>query len=325
MLKPIILAATLAGAGMSPALAGNYPDRPITFVVPFPAGGPTDKVARDLAEAMRKHLGHQSLVIENVPGAGGTFGHTRVAKAAPDGYTVLVAHIAMATAPSLYRTLQYKAEDFEYLGMINEVPMTVIGRPTLQAGTFAELTRWLHAGKGRINLANAGLGSASHLCGLLLQRTLKVDMATVTYKGTGPAMSDLVSGQVDLLCDQTTNTSSQIAAGKVRAYAVTTSRRVDTDALRQLPTLDEAGLKGMQVSIWHGLYAPKGTPQPVLDKLNSALKAALKDADFIKREQALGAVIISDDRSNPAEHRRFVAAEAAKWAPIIKAAGLNAD
>jgi tripartite-type tricarboxylate transporter receptor subunit TctC len=138
-------------------------------------------------------------------------------------------------------------------------------------------------------------------------------------------MSDLVSGQVDLLCDQTTNTSSQIAAGKVRAYAVTTSRRVDTDALRQLPTLDEAGLKGMQVSIWHGLYAPKGTPQPVLDKLNSALKAALKDADFIKREQALGAVIISDDRSNPAEHRRFVAAEAAKWAPIIKAAGLNAD
>jgi tripartite-type tricarboxylate transporter receptor subunit TctC len=312
------------------ALAGSawaeYPDKPITIVVPFAAGGPTDKVARDLAEAMRKPLGGQSVIIENVGGAGGTLGAAKVARAANDGYTVLLHHIGMSTAPALYRSLPYKTlEDFEYVGMINEVPMTLVGKSTLPANNYAELIKWMEANKGKINLANAGLGAASHLCGLLLQSTLKIDMQTVPYKGTAPAMNDLLGGQVDLMCDQTTNTTGQIESGKVKAFAVTSSKRLTTPALKNLPTLDEAGLKGFNVNIWHALYAPKGTPKAVTDKLNTALRAALKDPDFIKREEALGAVVINDARVGGAEHKKFVEAEIAKWGPIIKAAGQYAD
>lgn len=314
------LAALIAG----PALA-DYPEKPVTIVVPFAAGGPTDKVARDLAEALRKPLGG-TLVIENVGGAGGTLGATKVAKAAPDGYTLLLHHIGMATSPGLYRNLQYKTlDDFEYLGMINEVPMTLIGRPSLPANNYAELLKWIDANKGKINLANAGLGAASHLCGLLFQSSLKVDMTTVPYKGTAPAMNDLLGGQVDLMCDQTTNTTGQIESGKVKAYAVTTSKRLSTPALAKLPTLDESGLKGFNVSIWHGMYAPKGTPKAVLDKVNAALKTALKDPEFIKRQEALGAVVVTDARVNPAEHKKWVDAEINKWGPVIKAAGQYAD
>jgi tripartite-type tricarboxylate transporter receptor subunit TctC len=205
------------------------------------------------------------------------------------------------------------------------VPMTLIGRSTLPANNYAELTKWIDANKGKINLANAGLGSASHLCGLLFQQSVKIDMTTVPYKGTGPAMTDLIGGQVDLMCDQSTNTTGQITSGKVKAYAVTTSKRLTTDGLKTLPTLNEAGLKGFNVTIWHGLYAPKGTPKAVVDKVNTALKAALKDADFVKHEEALGADIITDARTNPAEHKKFVEAELAKWGPVIKAAGQYAD
>ena len=320
--------ATLAlvlAALAAPALA-EYPDKPVTIVVPFAAGGPTDKVARDLAEALRKPLGGQSVIIENVGGAGGTLGAAKVARAAPDGYTLLLHHIGLSTAPSLYRTLPYKTlEDFEYLGMVNEVPMTLIGKPTLPANNYAELLKWMEANKGKINLANAGLGAASHLCGLLLQSTLKIDMQTVPYKGTAPAMNDLLGGQVDLMCDQTTNTTGQIAAKAIKAYAVTSTKRLTTPALKNLPTLDEAGLKGFNVNIWHGVYAPKGTPKAVTDKLNAALRTALKDPEFIKREEALGAVIITDARVGGAEHKKFVTDEIAKWSPIIKAAGQYAD
>jgi tripartite-type tricarboxylate transporter receptor subunit TctC len=323
-MKKLLLAAT-AALTMSGAFAQDYPTKPVTFVVPFAAGGPTDKVARDLAEAMRKPLGGQ-IIIENVAGAGGTLGHTKVAKAAPDGYTLLVAHIAMATSPALYRNLQYKTlDDFEFLGLVNEVPMTLIARPTLEPNTFAELQKWLAANKEQVNMAHAGLGSASHLCGLLFQSSTKLNFTTVPYKGTGPAMTDLIGGQVDIMCDQTTNTTSQIEGKKVKAYAVTSPKRLGTPALKDLPTLDEAGLKGFNVSIWHGLYAPKGTPKAVLDKVNAALKEALKDPDFIKREEALGAVIVTDDRVNPDAHKKFVAAEIDKWGPVIKAAGQYAD
>jgi len=323
-MKALVVAAlALASAA---ALAADYPgDKPVTFIVPFTAGGPTDKVARDLAEAMRKPLGG-TIIIENVGGAGGTLGAGKAAKAAPDGHTLLLHHIGMATAPALYRNLAYKPlEDFEFIGMINEVPMTLIGKPSLPANNYAELAKWIDANKGKINLANAGLGAASHLCGLLFQSTIKVDMTTVPYKGTAPAMNDLLGGQVDLMCDQTTNTTSQIESGKVKAFAVTTSKRVSTPALAKLPTLDEMGLKGFNVSIWHGLYAPKGTPKAVIDKVNAALKVALKDADFVKREEALGAVIISDNRVDGAEHKKFVEHEIAKWTPVIKAAGQYAD
>ena len=308
------------------AAFAEYPEKPVTIVVPFAAGGPTDKVARDLGEVLRKGLNNQTVIIDNVGGAGGTLGANKVAKAAPDGYTLLLHHIGMATSPALYRTMPYKTlDDFEYLGMINEVPMTLIGRPTLPANNYAELVKWLEANKGKINLANAGLGAASHLCGLLFQQSLQIDMTTIPYKGTAPAMTDLMGGQVDLMCDQTTNTSVQIEGGKVKAYAVTTMKPLTTPALAKLPTLDAAGLKGFNVSIWHGLYAPKGTPKAVQDKLNAALRNALKDPEFIKRQEALGAVIISDARLAPAEHKKFVEAEIAKWGPAIKAAGQYAD
>jgi len=309
----------------APVLA-DYPDKPVTIVVPFTAGGPTDKVARDLAEAMRKPLGGQSIIIENVGGAGGTLGAAKVAKAANDGYTLLLHHIGISTAPALYRKMTYDTlGDFEYLGMVNEVPMTLIGKPTLPANTYAELVKWLEANKGKANLANAGLGAASHLCGLLFQSSVKIDMQTVPYKGTGPAMTDLLGGQVDLMCDQTTNTTTQIESGKVKAFAVTTPKRLSTPALKNLPTLDESGLKGFNVTIWHGLYAPKGTPKDVIDKVNSALRVALKDPEFVKREEALGAVVISDARLGGAEHKKFVESEINKWGPIIKAAGQYAD
>ena len=323
-MKRLLLTA-LAACTCTAALA-EYPEKPITIVVPFSAGGPTDKVARDLAEALRKPLGGATVVIENVAGAGGTLGAGKVAKATPDGYTVLLHHIGMATAPALYRNLPFKTlDDFEYIGLINEVPMTLIGKPSLPASNYAELGKWLDANKGKINLANAGLGAASHLCGLLFQSALKIEMTTIPYKGTGPAMTDLLGGQVDLMCDQTTNTTGQIESGKVKAYAVTTTKRLMTPALAKLPTLDESGLKGFNVTIWHGMYAPKGTPKPVTDKLNAALKAALKDAEFIKREEALGAVIVTDGRVNGPEHKKFVESEINKWGPVIKAAGQYAD
>ena len=323
-MKRLLLAT--AAAFVATSAFAEYPEKPVTIVVPFAAGGPTDKVARDLAEALRKPLGGQPIIIENVGGAGGTLGAGKVAKASNDGYTLLLHHIGMSTAPSLYRKMAYDTlGDFEYLGMINEVPMTLIGKPTLPANNYAELVKWMDANKGKINLANAGLGAASHLCGLLFQSTVKIDMQTVPYKGTGPAMTDLLGGQVDLMCDQTTNTSSQIEGGKVKAFAVTSAKRLTTPALKNLPTLDESGLKGFNVSIWHGMYAPKGTPKAVTDKINAALRVALKDADFIKREEALGAVVVTDARLGGAEHKKFVEAEINKWGPVIKAAGQYAD
>lgn len=319
-----LLLATAAIFTATAALA--FPDKPITVVVPFSAGGPTDKVARDFAEALRKQLNNQSIVIENVGGAGGTLGATRVARASPDGYTLLLHHIGMATSPALYRKLQYNTlNDFEYLGLINEVPMTLIGKPSLAPNTYAELQKWIVDNKDQVNLANAGLGSASHLCGLLLQSELKTGLQTVPYKGTGPAMTDLIGGQVDLMCDQTTNTTGVIAGGKVKAYAVTTLKRLNTPTTAKLPTLDESGMKGFNVTIWHGLYAPKGTPKDRVDKLNTALKAALKDADFIQREEALGAVVVSDSRVEPAEHKKWVSGEIDKWGAVIKSAGEFAD
>ena len=326
----LISAALVAAAGMAfaPAFAQDYPikDKVITIVVPFAAGGPTDRVARDLAEAMRKPLGGNSIIIDSAAGAGGSIGANKVAKAAPDGYTLLVHHIGMSTMPGLVRNIPFKVEsDFEYVGMINDVPMTLIGKPTLPANNYKELATWLSANKGKINLGNAGVGSASHLCGLLFQNAVQIDMTTVPYKGTAPAMTDLMGGQIDLMCDQTTNTSTQIEAKKVKAYAVTTGKRLTTPALKDLPTMQESGLKGFEVTIWHGLYAPKGTPAAVLAKINAALKVALKDPEFIKKQEGLGAVVVTDSRVEPAEHKKFVAAEIAKWTPIIKAAGVYAD
>ncbi len=319
-----LVVASLSATGV---LAADFPvkDKPVTIVVPFAAGGPTDRVARDLAEALRKPLG-ATVVVENAAGAGSTIGTNKVAKANPDGHTLLLAHIAMATMPALYRNLPFKVEtDFEYLGMVNDVPMTLISKSTLPANNFKELTTWIGQNKGKINLGNAGLGSASHLCGLMFQDAVKTDMTTVPYKGTAPAMTDLIGGQIDLMCDQTTNTTSQIEGKKVKAFGVTTLKRLAVPALKDIPTLDESGLKNFEVTIWHGLYAPKGTPADVVAKINTALKAALKDPEFIKKQEGLGAVVVTDKRMEPAEHKKFVVAEIAKWGPVIKAAGVYAD
>nr|WP_315426774.1 tripartite tricarboxylate transporter substrate-binding protein [uncultured Albidiferax sp.] len=324
-MKKLVTLVALAAVAVC-SQAADFPSKPVSIVVPFSAGGPTDRVARDLAEALRKPLGGVSIVVDNVAGAGSSIGSAKVARATPDGYTLLLNHIGMATMPGLVRNLPFKVEsDFEYLGMVNEVPMTLVTKPSMPANNYKELTVWLAQNKGKVNLGNAGVGSASHLCGLLFQSALQSDMTTVPYKGAAPAMTDLIGGQIDLMCDQTTNTSGQIEAKKVKAFAVASSKRLTTPALKDLPTLQELGLKDFEVTIWHGLYAPKGTPPDVLAKLNAALKVALKDPDFIKKQEGLGAVVVNDKRVEPAEHKKYVQAEIAKWSPIIKAAGVYAD
>ncbi|SDP23583.1 Tripartite-type tricarboxylate transporter, receptor component TctC [Rhodoferax sp. OV413] len=324
-MKKLVTLVALAAVAVC-SQAADFPSKPVSIVVPFSAGGPTDRVARDLAEALRKPLGGVSIVVDNVAGAGSSIGSAKVARATPDGYTLLLNHIGMATMPGLVRNLPFKVDsDFEYLGMVNEVPMTLVTKPSMPANNYKELTAWLAQNKGKVNLGNAGVGSASHLCGLLFQSALQSDMTTVPYKGAAPAMTDLIGGQIDLMCDQTTNTSGQIEAKKVKAFAVASSKRLTTPALKDLPTLQELGLKDFEVTIWHGLYAPKGTPPDVLAKLNAALKVALKDPDFIKKQEGLGAVVVNDKRVEPAEHKKYVLAEIAKWSPIIKAAGVYAD
>ena len=325
-----IIALALAATAVF-AHAQTYPGtKPVTFVVPFAAGGPTDRVARDLAEAMRKAMGGSAnFVVENVNGAGGTIGMAKIAKAAPDGHSLLVHHIGMAAAPGLYRKLSFKvADDFEYLGMINEVPMTLIGKPQLPANTYRDFENYIRANAGKLNIAHAGLGSASHLCGLMWQSRLQASeaMTTIPFGGTAPAMNALVGGQVDVMCDQTTNTTGQIEAGRVKAFAVTTAKPMSTHKLlKDYPTLNDMGMKGFDLTIWHGMYAPKGTPPAVLAQLNTALKIALKDPEFIKKQEGLGAVVVTDKRVEPANHKAFVAAETAKLKPVIEAAGKFAD
>jgi tripartite-type tricarboxylate transporter receptor subunit TctC len=325
----IAAATTLAVfAAHAQAPAADYPaaGKPITFVVPFAAGGPTDKAARDLAEAMRKAMPGSNIVVDNTTGASGSIGANKVAKAPNDGYTLLFFHIGQATLPSLMRALPYKPEaDFEFIGLSSENPMSVIGRASLPANNMAELVKWANDNKGKINIGNAGVGSAAHLCGMLFQTAVKVDMTTVPYKGTAPAMTDLIGGQIDLMCDQTTNTVQQIEGKKVKGFAVTTPKRLTPASLKDLPTMQEAGYKDFAVTIWNGLYAPKGTPAPVLKKLNDALKVAVKDPEFVKKQEAAGAAAIQDERTTPEGHKKFVSAEIAKWAPVIKAAGVYAD
>ncbi len=321
-LLPLALAATAFTAG-----AQDFPgSKPITIIVPFAAGGPTDKVARDLAEALRKPLGGATIIVDNASGAGGSIGANKVAKAPADGHTLLVHHIGMATMPTLVRGIPFNVEnDFEYVGLINDVPMTIIGKPGLPANNWKELVAWINQNKGKINLGNAGVGSASHLCGMLFQNAVGVDMTAVPYKGTAPAMTDLMGGQIDLMCDQTTNTTSAIEGKKVKVFAVTTPKRLSVPALKNVPTMQELGVKDFAITIFHGLYAPKGTPAPVVKKLNDALKLALKDPEFIKREEGLGAVVVNDKRVEPAEHKKFVKSEINKWTPLIKAAGVYVE
>src|SRR5262249_25826508 len=316
----LLLAAGLAAAAAS--ASAQYPTHPVTLMVPFPPG-PTDTVARVIAQSMSKPLG-QSIIIENRPSAGGILAPQLGKKATPAGYTLLIYHIGMATTPALYRQLRFDPlTDFEYIGLINDVPMTILGRQNLPASNFKDLLQYIKANKDKVSLANAGIGAASHLCGMLFMSAIQTDLLTVPYKGTGPAMNDLLGGQVDLLSDQTTNTTSQIKAGKVKAYGVTTKARVAS--LPDLPTLDEQGLKGFEVTIWHGLYAPKGTPKPALDKLVAALQEGLKDPTVKQRFADLGATTMPPEKGTPKALQAHLKSEIDKWTPLIKKAGVYAD
>ena len=311
----LALAATAAHA--------QYPTKPVTIVVPFAAGGPTDTVARSIGQAMEKSLG-TNVIVENKPGAGGTIGVADVARAPADGYRILIHHIGMATAPSLYRKLPFDPlKDLEYVGLINDVPMTLLVRNTLPVNSVKELIAYTKTNKDKMTLANAGIGAASHLCGLLFQQAIETDLTTVPYKGTAPAITDLIGGQVDILCDQTTNTTEQIKGGKVKALALTAPKRLES--LKDLPTSAEAGLPGFELSIWHGMYAPKGTPKPVMDKLVAALQTALKDPALNKRFSDLGATTVTADKQTPDALGKHLKAEIDKWSPIIKKAGVYAD
>jgi tripartite-type tricarboxylate transporter receptor subunit TctC len=323
-MKAVVRAALAALAVVAGGVAAQtYPTRPVTFVVPYSAGGPTDTVARSLGQAMTKHLG-QAVIVENVGGAGGTVGAARVKNAAPDGYTLLLHHIGMSTAPALYRKLPFNpVTDFEPIGLIVDVPMTLIARSDFPAKDFKEAVAYLKQNKSKINLANAGLGAASHLCGLMFMAAIEAELTTVPFKGTADAMNALLGKQVDILCDQTTNTTGQIKAGAVKVYAVTSLTRVPT--LPDVPTMNEAGLKDFQVGIWHGLYAPKGTPKAAIDKLAAAMQAATKDPDFAKRMADLGATVYSADKINPATHAALLKSEIDKWGPVIRKAGSYAD
>ena len=318
-----ILAGLAALVVATSASAQGYPTHPVTMYVPYAAGGPTDTVARVVAQAMMKPLG-QTVLVENRPSAGGFLAPEQVKNSKPDGYSILIHHIGMATIPALYRAPRFNPlTDFEYIGLINDVPMTVIARQNFPAKDFKEFLAYIRANKDKVTLANAGIGAASHLCGLLFMSAIQTDFLTVPYKGTGPAMNDLLGGQVDIMCDQTTNTTAQIKSGKVKAYAVTSPRRVPS--LPDIPTLQELGLKGADVTIWHALYAPKDTPKPAIDKLVSSLQAALKDPVVNQRFAELGAVTVSPDRQNPEALHKFLKAEIDKWGPIIKKAGQYAD
>jgi tripartite-type tricarboxylate transporter receptor subunit TctC len=314
---------SVIGADDEAAAQRAYPERPVTLLVPAAAGGPSDTVARLIADSMSKSLGQQ-FVVENMGGAGGSLGAGKVAKADPDGYTLLLYHIGVTTFAALYPTLPYKpAEAFTSVGLVTEVPMTLVGRSDLPPGSVAELIAYLKAQNGMVTFGTAGVGAVSHLCGILLQQATGAKLTTVPYKGTGPAMTDLLGGQVDFMCDQTTNTTNQIKAGKIKAYATTTAKRLA--ALPDVPTAEEAGLPGFQVGIWHGLYAPKGTPKEVVDRLVTALNKALTDENVKARFAELGTEPVAAADATPAGLKAKLESEIARWAPVIKAAGQYAD
>jgi tripartite-type tricarboxylate transporter receptor subunit TctC len=322
MLKKLITAGLMLLASHA-AVAETYPSQTITMLIPFAAGGPTDTIARILAQTMAKSL-KQSIIVENATGAGGTLGAGKAARATPDGYTILLHHNGMSTSPAMYRKLAFNPlTDFEYIGLVADVPMVLLARNTLAPNTLPELLAYIKANKNTLTMGNAGLGAVSHQCGMLFLSAINTPVTTVPYKGTAPALNDLLGGQIDLLCDQTTTTSSHIRAGKVKAYGATTKTRIPT--LSNIPTLAEQGFPGFEMVVWHGLYAPKGTPKPVIDKLAAALREALQDPHVKSRFADLGAVPVTVDKATPEALRTYLKAEIDKWGPIYKKAGAFAD
>ncbi|OLP54820.1 hypothetical protein BJF92_13505 [Rhizobium rhizosphaerae] len=323
LFKSLFAATAIVASLVAGAAQADYPERNITMIVPFSAGGPTDTVARLVAESMSKDLGQQ-ILIENVGGAGGTLGAGRVASSKADGYTVLLHHIGMATSATLYRKLAYDTlNSFDYVGLVTEVPMAIVTRKTMEAKDLKGLIDYVKANKDKVTVANAGIGAASHLCGMMFMSAIETPLVTVPYKGTGPAMTDLLGGQVDVMCDQTTNTTKQIQGGTIKAYAVTSPQRLAI--FPDLPTAVEAGLPGFEVGIWHGIYAPKGTPEAAVNKLSAALQKALKDPNVVSRFAELGTLPSPEADATPAALKAKLETEVARWKPIIQGAGQYAD
>ncbi|QWD92776.1 tripartite tricarboxylate transporter substrate binding protein BugD [Polynucleobacter asymbioticus] len=317
-----LVAATCGLSGTAMA-ADTYPNKPITLVVPFSAGGPTDAVARLIAVPMGKELG-QTVIVENTVGAGGTIASTRVARAAPDGYILFLHHVGMSTAPALYKKLPYDPmKDFEYIGQVVDVPMVLLGRKNFPPNNFKELEAYIKVNKEKVTIANAGPGSVSQLCDLLFMSREGVELTTVPYKGTGPALTDLLGGQVDLLCDQTTQTVPYIKDNLVKTYGVTTQKRLS--GLPGVPTLDEQGLKGFEVKAWHGLYAPKGTPPEVLARINKALKVALNNPEVKARLGESNIEVVPMSKVTSESLKTQLDSEINKWGPVIRKAGAYAD
>ncbi len=324
--KTLVAAGVIAVSSLitvSALAQAAWPSKPISLVIPFAAGGPTDVVGRSLAASMTKSTGN-SVIVENKVGAGGTVGAAYVKNAKPDGYTFFLHHNGMATAPALYRKLSFNPlTDFEYVSQVVDVPMTLVARKDFPAKNIKELITYVKANKTKINLGNAGLGAVSHLCGMMLQKALDTDLTTVPFSGTGPAMNALLGGQIDLMCDQTTNTLGQIKGGTVKVYAVTTAKRIK--ALPAVPTLAESGLKDFEVVVWHGVYAPKGTPTEITNKFNGMIKNALKDPDVIKSLTDLGTEPVPASKLTPAGLESWLKTEIDKYGPVIRAAAQFAD
>ena len=319
-LAAIVSASALIASNVATAQT-NWPNnKPISLIVPFAAGGPTDTVARLIAIPMGKSLG-TTVVVENAPGAGGTVASAKVARATPDGYTIYIHHMGMATAQALYDKLPYDPlKDFEYIGQVVDVPMLLLARKDFPPNNFKELETYIKANGNKVTMANAGPGAVSQLCGLLLQSRLGVRLTNVPYKGTGPALTDLMGGQVDMLCDQTTQTINIVKDNRVKVYGTTTPKRLS--ALPNVPTLDQEGLKNFDVKVWHGLYTPKNVPQAIQTKLNTALKAALNDPDVKKRLADSNIDIVSMDKVNANGLKNHLENQINVWGPVIRKANI---
>ena len=325
MKRTVLVAATLsveiAMCAPGAKAQSTFPSHPVTIVISYAAGGPSDVIARILAQYMSASLG-QPFMIENVAGAGGTAGAARAAKAQPDGHTLLIHHVALAVGAGLYPKLAYDTlTAFEPIGLINSNPFVFTGKKTLPVNSAKEAIEYIRGQGGKVSIGHAGVGSGAHLCNLLLQSALGLKVSEVAYRGTGPAMTDVVAGQIDFLFDQTIGAVPQIKAGTIKAFAVTSSKRLGQ--LSDLPTMQEAGLSAFEVTQWHALYAPAGTPKPVLTKIGDALEAALKQPDIAKRFQDLGSALFPVGARGPAETRAMLASEVSKWAGVIKASGVK--
>jgi tripartite-type tricarboxylate transporter receptor subunit TctC len=315
-----IAAALLSGIALSTgAMAQAYPNKPVTLVVPFAAGGPSDLIARMIGKVMSESLGQQ-VIVENVAGAGGTAGANRVAKAAPDGYTLLIHHLALAAGAALYNNPGYDTlTAFEPVGLVNYGPFVLATKKDYAAADLSALLAKMKADGTKATVAHAGVGSGSHLCGMMLGQALGAQFTLVPYRGTGPAMNDLVGGQVDILCDQTTNAMAQINGGTIKAHGVTAAQ-----SIAQLPNLPPVAsrLPGFDLSVWHGIYGPKGMPADVVTKLNGALQKALADTEVQTRFAGLGTLMFPADQRGPAALKTKLESEVAHWGKVVAAAGV---